>query len=93
MNEVRFETTPIFEWTYNSNKPIVIHQGGTSAGKTFGIIQYLFIRAIESKNVITVVGQDVPNLRGGALRDAQNVLNEYEWFGKFIKDYNAILYG
>lgn len=89
MNEVNFETTPIFDWTYNSDKPIIIHQGGTGSGKTFGICQYLLIRAIQERNTITVVGQDIPNLRSGALRDMQNVIGLYQWFGSFIKDYNA----
>ncbi|HNB10282.1 MAG TPA: phage terminase large subunit [bacterium] len=89
MNEVRFETTPIFDWTYNSAKPIVIHQGGTGSGKTYGIDQYLLIRAIEARNTITIVGQDVPNLRGGALRDMQTIIKGNEWLKNYIVDYNA----
>lgn len=89
MNEVRFETTPIFDWTYNSKKPIIIHQGGTGSGKTYGIDQCLLIRAIEEKNTITIVGQDIPNLRGGALRDMQSIINTYAWVENYIDGYNA----
>ena len=58
---------------------LVVHQGGTSSGKTYGILQYLFtVGATKPNQVITVVGQDIPNLRVGAYRDAQNILDESE---------------
>jgi len=58
------------------DKPIVVHQGGTSSGKTYGIEQYLYEVGAENKNeVITVVAEDVPALKGGAYRDAQEILS------------------
>ena len=57
------------------DKPIVVHQGGTSSGKTYGILQYLFqIGAQNSKEIITVIAEDVPNLKSGAYRDAKNII-------------------
>jgi phage terminase large subunit len=57
-----------------SGKPIVVHQGGTSSGKTYGILQYLFgVGANNDNEVITVVAEDVPNLKSGAYRDAKNI--------------------
>lgn len=54
---------------------IQIHQGGTSSGKTYSIEQVLFCLAAENeKIVITVAGQDVPNLKAGALRDALDIV-------------------
>jgi phage terminase large subunit len=62
--------TPLIE-----ANPLVVHQGGSSSGKTYGILQYLFqVGAQNPGEVITVVGQDIPNLRVGAYRDAQNIL-------------------
>jgi len=58
---------------------LVVHQGGTSSGKTYGILQYLFaIGASKPNQIITVVGQDIPNLKVGAYRDAQNILDDSE---------------
>lgn len=53
---------------------ILINQGGTSSGKTYCIMQVLFDLACSQPNqIITVVGQDLPNLKAGALRDARMI--------------------
>ncbi|MEI7502744.1 MAG: terminase large subunit [Paludibacter sp.] len=60
---------------------IIINQGGTSSGKTYTIIEILFCIAIrEPKSVITVVGQDIPNLKKGAYRDAKNIWGDSELY-------------
>jgi len=60
----------------HSSKPIHVHQGGTSSGKTYGILQYLFKEAGSNRNeVVTVVAEDVPSLKSGAYRDAIAILN------------------
>lgn len=54
---------------------IQIHQGGTSSGKTYSIEQVLFcLAAAHPGIVITVAGQDIPNLKAGALRDAVSIV-------------------
>jgi phage terminase large subunit len=59
------------------DKPLHVHQGGTSSGKTYGILQHLFEEGARNNNeVITVVAEDVPSLKSGAFRDAQAILNE-----------------
>ena len=58
----------------NAKKRITIEQGGTSSGKTYTTLDVLFYIGIQEPNsVITVVGQDVPNLKKGAYRDAKNI--------------------
>lgn len=60
-----------------SDKPIHVHQGGTSSGKTYGILQHLFEEGARNNNeIITVVAEDVPSLKSGAYRDAMAILNE-----------------
>jgi phage terminase large subunit len=62
-----------------SHYPIVVQQGGTSSGKTYGILQHLFQAGAKNNNeTITVVAEDVPNLKAGAYRDAQNILADNE---------------
>jgi len=72
------QTSVLFEANLKTTEPIVVNQGGTSSGKTVCILQVLAIKAIQEPNsIITVVGQDIPNLKRGALRDFQlYVLNE-----------------
>jgi phage terminase large subunit len=84
-----FETSVVFEQNRDSNADIIINQGGTSSGKTYSILQNLFLHAIEDDNqVITIVGQDIPNLKVGALRDSQTILEKSEILQSFILEYN-----
>ena len=84
-----FEISPIFEWNYNTDKSIVVNQGGTSSGKTYSILQVLLIKASEKPNqIITVVGQDIPNLKVGAIRDFDTILSSSEFFNSLIKQRN-----
>jgi phage terminase large subunit len=79
------QTTPVFLWNAepekyanvdNNKKIICVNQGGSSSSKTYSILQVLFKLAIENPRfVITVVGQDIPNLKRGAIRDASNIVS------------------
>ena len=64
----------------------LVNQGGTSSGKTYTIMQVLFTHAMNERGaVITVCGQDLPNLKVGALRDAKTIINASEWMQQFFK--------
>ena len=56
-------------------------QGGTSAGKTFGILPLLIDKAIKESNLeVSVVSESIPHLRRGALKDFLKImimLNRY----------------
>ena len=79
----------LFRQNYTTEAHIVINQGGTSSGKTYAIEQVLFCLACEAeKQVITVVGQDIPNLKAGALRDAQNIYLSSDALQAAVKSYN-----
>jgi len=52
-----------------------IVQGGTSAGKTFGILPILIDKAIRTPNLeISVVSESIPHLRRGALKDFLKIM-------------------
>ena len=52
-----------------------IIQGGTSAGKTFGIIPLLINKAIrESNTEVSIVSESIPHLRRGALKDFLKIM-------------------
>lgn len=68
-------TSALYRQNFVSNADIVVNQGGTSSGKTYAILQVLFAKAISETCIITVVGQDIPNLKVGALRDAIDIHN------------------
>lgn len=74
-----FEVTELYDVIMESTERTVVNQGGTSSGKTYAIMQMLFMLAMQEPNqVVTVVGQDVPNLKKGAYRDATTIRNSSE---------------
>jgi phage terminase large subunit len=84
-----FRTSELFELNLNSTAQVVVNQGGTSSGKTYAILQVLFIIANnEPGATITVVGQDIPNLKVGALRDAQTIVAGSPGLKQIIESYN-----
>ena len=85
----KIETSPVFEWTANATDPIVIHSGGTNSGKTHSILQYLLALCITLPGIVaTVVGQDIPNLKKGAYRDAKHILNDTDAFNQNLSSHN-----
>lgn len=75
-------------------KRIKIVQGGTSAGKTFGILPILIDRACKNEFLeISVVSESVPHLRRGALKDFEKIMRSTgRWiegsFNKSLLKYN-----
>ena len=73
------ERTTLYDQNINSKARVVVNQGGTSSGKTYAIMQVLFELGYEQPNqIITVVGQDIPNLKVGAYRDAKTIMDKYD---------------
>jgi len=65
-------------------KRIKIIQGGTSAGKTFGILPVLIDKAAKKSGLeISVVAESIPHLRRGALRDFLKIM---KWTNRFQED-------
>jgi phage terminase large subunit len=65
-----------------SRKRIV--QGGTSAGKTFGILPLLINSALTTPNSeISVVSESIPHLRRGCIKDFLKIMM---WTNRYIDD-------
>jgi len=71
-------------------KRIKIIQGGTSAGKTFGILPILIDKAAKKGGLeISVVSESIPHLRRGALRDFLKIM---KWTNRYVDErYNKSL--
>lgn len=64
-------------------KRIKVIRGGTSAGKTFGIIPILIDRATSDDNLeISVVSESIPHLRRGAMKDFIKIM---KWTGRWVE--------
>lgn len=69
----------LYDLNIQSDARVLVNQGGTSSGKTYSIMQVLYELGYEEPNqVITVVGQDIPNLKVGAYRDAKTIMGTNE---------------
>jgi len=79
-----FRKTTAIKKILNLKKRIKIIQGGTSAGKTFGILPVLIDRAARTEGIeISVVAETIPHLRRGALKDFLKIM---KWTGRFFED-------
>jgi len=77
-----FRKTTAIKKILNLKKRIKIIQGGTSAGKTFGILPVLIDRAARTEGIeISVVAETIPHLRRGALKDFLKIM---KWTGRFF---------
>ena len=71
----------------NNGVPIIVNEGGTSSSKTYSTMQAIIAITFAFPNsVTTVVGQDIPNLKKGPIRDSKNILLIEELQDKF--EYN-----
>lgn len=79
----------LFKANIRASERVVVNQGGTSSGKTYSIMQVLYVLGMkEAHSVITVCGQDVPNLKKGAYRDAKTILDSSEELRKWYPNVN-----
>lgn len=78
-------TTRVFDMTIDAwlNKPRYISScGGTRSGKTYSIIQLLYLKCIgeERRNapptITSVVSESMPHLKRGAIRDFKTILQQ-----------------
>jgi len=72
-----FQTTTAIKKLHALKKRKKVIQGGTSAGKTFGILPILIDRCIRTPYLETsVVSESIPHLRRGAMKDFLKIMIE-----------------
>lgn len=91
-----FEVSPIYEANRAATEKVIVNQGGSWSGKTYSILQVLFVIGIEQPcSTITITAQDVPNLKRGAYKDAKSILQNspqlQKWYRK-INETDRIIY-
>jgi len=79
-----FKRTTSINKILSLNKRIKIIQGGTSAGKTFGILPILIDKCTKEKGLeVSVVAETIPHLRRGALKDFLKIMR---WTNRYFDD-------
>jgi phage terminase large subunit len=72
--EVNINTTITFENLLESKSRVTQHIGGTRSGKTYAILQFLIVKAIENKETITIVRKTIPSLKRTVIKDFKDIL-------------------
>lgn len=79
---------PLYSTAKETTKKNVVLQGGTASAKTYTVCQILAMIAAEQPGVvITITGQDVPNLKKGAIRDMAKVMASSLYLQSHLHDY------
>ena len=72
--QVNIETTITFDNLLNSKNRVTQHIGGTRSGKTYAILQYLIVQALQGPETITVVRKTIPSLKRTVIKDFTDIL-------------------
>ena len=72
--ELTINTTVTFDNILNSIARITHHIGGTRSGKTYAIIQFLIVEALQNPQTITIVRKTIPSLKKTVMKDFKDIL-------------------
>jgi len=75
MSELQINTTITFQNAWDSKTKIQLHQGSARSGKSFALLQFLIVKALQNDGLlISVVRKTFPALRTSAIRDFKEIL-------------------
>ena len=86
-NTLDINKTSLWKATYDAQKQyrFICHQGGSSSGKTFAILDVLLFLMCTEKNLsITVTTNNYPHLRRGPLKDLKSIWSSDPLYQKMI---------
>ena len=72
--ELQINTTITFENLLESKQRVTHHIGGTRSGKTYAIIQFLIVEALQNPQTITIVRKTIPSLKKTVMKDFKDIL-------------------
>tara|TARA_R100000995_G_C3476030_1_gene121006 strand:- start:8 stop:1162 length:1155 start_codon:yes stop_codon:yes gene_type:complete len=77
---MQIKTNVVCEHLLDSNKKIIIEQGGTRSGKTYNILLWIIFHfcAKNQNKIITICRKTYPSLRTSAMRDFITILREHK---------------
>jgi len=80
LTKPKIQTNIVYKHLVNSDKKIVVEQGGTRSGKTYNILLFIiFHYCTHNKNkIVTICRKTFPSLRATVLRDFLQILNHYQ---------------
>lgn len=73
---IEINTTITFENLLESNARVSQHIGGTRSGKTYAILQFLIVEALQSRQTITIVRRTIPSLKRTVIKDFKDIISD-----------------
>jgi len=74
--EVKINTTVTFENLLESKSRVTQHIGGTRSGKTYAILQFLIVEALQTRQAITIVRRTIPSLKRTVIKDFKDIISD-----------------
>ncbi len=71
---LEINTTITFENLLESKQRVTHHIGGTRSGKTYAIIQFLIVEALQNPQTVTIVRKTIPSLKKTVMKDFKDIL-------------------
>ncbi len=83
---MKIQTNVVFEHLIDSDKKIVIEQGGTRSGKTYNILLYLifYYCSQNTKKTVTICRKTFPALRATVMRDFLEILRTHNLYNEAL---------
>jgi phage terminase large subunit len=80
LTKPKIQTNIVYKHLTNTDKKIIVEQGGTRSGKTYNIILWIIFNYCAQNNgkVITVCRKSFPSLRATVMRDFIGILQAYD---------------
>ena len=80
--QIKIQSNVVFKHLVNSDKKIIINQGGTRSGKTYNILLFIIFYYClrNTKKIITICRKTFPALRATVLRDFISILRKYDLY-------------
>ena len=95
MIKPKIQTNIVYKHLVNSNKKIIVEQGGTRSGKTYNILLFIIFHYCTNNynKIITICRKTFPSLRATVLRDFLQILNQHnlykeDYHNKSNSEYN-----
>ena len=76
MTKQKIQTNKVYKHLINSDKKIIVEQGGTRSGKTYNILLWIILHytARNKNKTITICRKAFPSLRASVMRDFFDIL-------------------
>ena len=71
---LEINTTITYEHLLDAKNRVTQHIGGTRSGKTYAILQWLIVQALQGNEIITIVRKTIPSLKRTVILDFTNIL-------------------